>query len=53
MSKIMVVVLICRQLRHGFKKEAKVSPNFTVAYNYVRACVCGCVCVRVCMFACF
>ena len=31
MSKIKVVVLLVRQLRHGFTKKAKVSPNLTVA----------------------
>ena len=31
MRKIMVVVLLVRQLQHGFTKNAKVSPNLTVA----------------------
>ena len=30
MRKIKVVVLLVRQLRHGFTKNAKVSPNLTV-----------------------
>ena len=30
MRKIMVVVLLVRQLQHGFTKNAKVSPNLTV-----------------------
>ena len=34
MPKIKVVVLLVRQLRHGFMKKAKVSPNLTVA-NYM------------------
>ena len=32
MSNIKVVVLLVRQLRHGFTKTAKVSPNLTVAH---------------------
>ena len=32
MRKIKVVVLLVRQLQHGFTKNAKVSPNFTVAH---------------------
>ena len=31
MRKIMIVVLLVRQLQHGFTKNAKVSPNLTVA----------------------
>ena len=31
-TKIKDVVLIVRQLRHGFTKKAKVSPNLTVAH---------------------
>ena len=31
MRKIKVVVLLVRQLQHGFTKNAKVSPNLTVA----------------------
>ena len=31
MRKINVVVLLVRQLQHGFTKNAKVSPNLTVA----------------------
>ena len=31
--EIKVVVLLVRQLRHGFPKKAKVSPNLTVAHN--------------------
>ena len=30
MRKIKVVVLLVRQLQHGFAKNAKVSPNLTV-----------------------
>ena len=30
MRKIKVVVLLVRQLQHGFNKNAKVSPNLTV-----------------------
>ena len=30
-EKIKVVVLLVRQLQHGFTKNAKVSPNLTVA----------------------
>ena len=32
MRKIKVVVLLDRQLQHGFAKNAKVSPNLTVAH---------------------
>ena len=32
MRKIMIVVLLVRQLQHGFTKNAKVSPNLTVAH---------------------
>ena len=31
MRKIKVVVLLVQQLQHGFPKNAKVSPNLTVA----------------------
>ena len=31
-EKIKVVVLLVRQLQHGFTKNAKVSPNLTVAH---------------------
>ena len=31
MRNIKVVVLLVRQLQHGFTKNAKVSPNLTVA----------------------
>ena len=31
MRKIKVVVVLVRQLQHGFTKNAKVSPNLTVA----------------------
>ena len=31
MRKIKVVVLLVQQLQHGFTKNAKVSPNLTVA----------------------
>ena len=47
MRKIKVVVLFVRQLQHGFTKNAKVSPNLTVAHNLttnLAACVCVCVC---------
>ena len=33
MPKIKVVVLLVRQLRHGFTKKAKVSPNLTVSHS--------------------
>ena len=32
MPKIKVVVLLFRQIRHGFTKTAKVSPNLTVSH---------------------
>ena len=32
MRKIKVVVPLVRQLEHGFTKNAKVSPNLTVAH---------------------
>ena len=32
MRKIKVVVLLVEQLQHGFTKNAKVSPNLTVAH---------------------
>ena len=32
MRKIKVVVLLVRQLQHGFTKNAKVSPNVTVTH---------------------
>ena len=32
MRKIMVVVPLVQQLQHGFTKNAKVSPNLTVAH---------------------
>ena len=32
MRKIKIVVLLVRQLQHGFTKNAKVSPNLTVAH---------------------
>ena len=34
MRKIKVVMLLVRQLQHGFTKLAKVSPNLTVTHNY-------------------
>ena len=37
MRKIKVVVLFVRQLQHGFKKIAKVSPNLTVAQIQTKA----------------
>ena len=33
MRKIKVVVLLVRQLQHGFIKNAKVSPNLTVTHK--------------------
>ena len=33
MRKIKVVVLLVRQLQHGFTKNDKVSPNLTVAHK--------------------
>ena len=35
MRKIKIVVLLVRQLQHGFPKNAKVSPNLTVAHIYI------------------
>ena len=35
MRKIKVVVLLVQQLQHGFTKNAKVSPNLTVAHIWV------------------
>ena len=35
MPKIKVVVLLVQQLQHGFTKNAKVSPNLTVAHKVV------------------
>ena len=35
MRKIKVVLLLVRQLQHGFTKNAKVSPNLTVAHIIV------------------
>ena len=35
MRKIKVVVLLVRQLQHGFTKNAKVSPNLTVTHIYL------------------
>ena len=32
---IKVVVVLVRQLRHGFTKKAKVSPNLTVAHYII------------------
>ena len=34
MRKIKVVVLLVRQLQHGFTKNAKVSPNLTVTHMH-------------------
>ena len=36
MRKIKVVVLLVQQLQHGFTKNAKVSPNLTVAHILLR-----------------
>ena len=38
MRKIKVVVLLVQQLQHGFTKNAKVSPNLTVAHMCVPSC---------------
>ena len=35
MRKIKVVVLLVQQLQHGFTKNAKVSPNLTVAHIHL------------------
>ena len=35
MRKIKVVVVLVRQLQHGFTKNAKVSPNLTVAHTII------------------
>ena len=35
MRKIKVVVLLVQQLQHGFTKNAKVSPNLTVAHYII------------------
>ena len=35
MRKIKVVVLLVQQLQHGFTKNAKVSPNLTVAHSAI------------------
>ena len=35
MRKIKVVVLLVQQLQHGFTKNAKVSPNLTVAHLFL------------------
>ena len=37
MRKIKVVVLLVRQLQHGFTKNAKVSPNLTVTHIGLRS----------------
>ena len=46
------VVLLVRQLRHGFTKKAKVSPILTVAHvhTYMHACMHAC--MRACVHAC-
>ena len=36
MRKIKVVVLLVQQLQHGFTKNAKVSPNLTVAHIQIQ-----------------
>ena len=55
MRKIKVVVLLVQQLQHGFTKNAKVSPNLTVAHSIapptlsvirIRACVIARSCIR-------
>ena len=38
MRKIKVVVLLVRQLQHGFTKNAKVSPNLTVTHIVSQWC---------------
>ena len=40
MRKIKVVVLLVRQLQHGFTKNAKVSPNLTVTHIGCRTWTC-------------
>ena len=40
MRKIKVVVLLVQQLQHGFTKNAKVSPNLTVAHILDRSFRC-------------
>ena len=40
MRKIKVVVLLVRQLQHGFTKNAKVFPNLTVAQIALNVAVC-------------
>ena len=35
MRKIKIVVLLVRQLQHGFTTKAKVSPNLTVAHIHL------------------
>ena len=48
MRKIKVVVLLVQQLQHGFTKNAKVSPNLTVAHIVLSITRCTSVCVFVC-----
>ena len=42
MRKIKVVVLLVQQLQHGFTKNAKVSPNLTVAHIACNRCIIIC-----------
>ena len=44
MRKIKVVVLLVQQLQHGFTKNAKVSPNLTVAHIYLHSQPFGVIC---------
>ena len=39
MRKIKIVVLLVQQLQHGFTKNAKVSPNLTVAHTLSLCCI--------------
>ena len=41
MRKIKVVVLLVRQLQHGFTKNAKVSPNLTVTLLWILCLQCN------------
>ena len=43
MRKIKVVVLLVQQLQHGFTKNAKVSPNLTVAHIYIFTMITNCI----------
>ena len=43
MRKIKVVVLLVRQLQHGFTKNAKVSPNLTVTHFFILLLITFCI----------